>query len=55
MAAGIEKEEQADFLCAENCQKAQGNFFSRPLPAEEIEFLFYQFGNVLVNTCTFCG
>ncbi|GKU82314.1 EAL domain-containing protein [Niallia sp. NCCP-28] len=40
IAEGVERREQADFLLAANCHKAQGFYFSKPLPSEEINQLF---------------
>jgi len=37
IAEGIETQEQWDFLKSENCDFAQGYFFSKPLPAPELE------------------
>src|SRR5690606_34295209 len=37
IAEGVESEEQAEFLLNAECHKAQGYFFSRPLPAEDLE------------------
>ncbi|HLO62726.1 MAG TPA: EAL domain-containing protein, partial [Azonexus sp.] len=37
VAEGIETGRQADLLRALGCDSAQGYFFSRPLPAQEIE------------------
>jgi EAL domain-containing protein (putative c-di-GMP-specific phosphodiesterase class I) len=39
LAEGVETEEQRRFLIQEGYTKAQGYFFSKPLPAEEIEKL----------------
>ncbi|MFS0782487.1 EAL domain-containing protein [Bacillus sp. 1P06AnD] len=41
IAEGVESEEQADFLKKVSCQKAQGFFYSRPLPIEEIEQKYF--------------
>ncbi|PKG22212.1 diguanylate cyclase [Niallia nealsonii] len=40
IAEGVERKEQADFLLEANCHKAQGFYFSKPLPSEEINHLF---------------
>ncbi|MGG0644117.1 EAL domain-containing protein [Sporosarcina gallistercoris] len=37
IAEGVETQEQLDFLKSHNCDITQGYFFSKPLPAEEIE------------------
>lgn len=36
IAEGVEKLKQVDFLKEANCQKAQGFYFSRPVPIDEI-------------------
>ena len=36
IAEGVENQQQLDFLSARNCHYLQGNFFSRPLPADEL-------------------
>ncbi len=36
LAEGVEREEQRAFLLRVGCQEAQGYFFARPLPAEEL-------------------
>ncbi|MGM0902151.1 MAG: sensor domain-containing protein [Bacillota bacterium] len=40
IAEGIEKKEQAEFLLQNGCYLGQGYYYSRPLPAAEIEKLF---------------
>lgn len=40
LAEGVETEEQVEFLRARNCDKLQGYYFGRPMPAEEVEKLF---------------
>jgi EAL domain-containing protein (putative c-di-GMP-specific phosphodiesterase class I) len=40
LAEGVETEEQVLFLKARNCDKSQGFYFGRPMPAEELEKLF---------------
>jgi len=37
IAEGIETQEQWDFLKSENCDFAQGYFFSKPIPPTELE------------------
>jgi EAL domain-containing protein (putative c-di-GMP-specific phosphodiesterase class I) len=39
-AEGVETREQLDKITAEGCTEMQGDLFSRPLPAAEIERLF---------------
>jgi EAL domain-containing protein (putative c-di-GMP-specific phosphodiesterase class I) len=36
IAEGVETQEQADFLLAQNCHLMQGYFFSKPMNAEDI-------------------
>ena len=40
IAEGVEEIEQRDFLIEQGCDLIQGFFYSRPIPAEEIESLF---------------
>jgi EAL domain-containing protein (putative c-di-GMP-specific phosphodiesterase class I) len=40
LAEGIETEEQRQFLLAHGCALGQGFYFSRPVPADEIEALY---------------
>lgn len=35
IAEGVEREAQRDFLLRERCERAQGYFFARPMPAED--------------------
>jgi diguanylate cyclase (GGDEF)-like protein len=43
MAEGVETQEQADFLAANNCDYVQGYFYSLPLPHKEfVEFIEQQ-------------
>ena len=44
IAEGVEKNTQVEILKAANCQKAQGFFFSRPIPIEDINksYMNYQ-------------
>ncbi|UKS24681.1 EAL domain-containing protein [Paenibacillus sp. HWE-109] len=41
IAEGIETKEQLDILMDNDCQKIQGYYFSRPLPADEVEDVFF--------------
>ncbi|WP_372739286.1 EAL domain-containing protein [Neptunomonas sp.] len=43
VAEGVETQEQLDFLVQENCDYIQGFFFSKPLPAHEIEAYLEKF------------
>ena len=40
VAEGVETKEQLDYLTANDCDKVQGYWFSRPVPEPEIEKLF---------------
>lgn len=42
VAEGIETKEQMDTLITYNCDQAQGYYFCKPLPAGEVEKMFYQ-------------
>lgn len=37
IAEGAEQKEQVDFLLRENCHKIQGFYYSKPIPAREVE------------------
>ena len=37
LAEGVENQAQVDFLLAEGCDNAQGFYFSRPVPASQVE------------------
>ncbi|MGZ3241924.1 MAG: putative bifunctional diguanylate cyclase/phosphodiesterase, partial [Burkholderiaceae bacterium] len=37
LAEGVETKEQRDFLACHDCHMYQGNFFSRPLPVDQLE------------------
>ncbi|MED1949505.1 putative bifunctional diguanylate cyclase/phosphodiesterase [Brevibacillus centrosporus] len=41
IAEGIETKGQLDFLTENSCQEIQGYYFSRPLPAQEVEAAFF--------------
>lgn len=41
IAEGVETAEQLDFLKSEQCNQAQGYYFNRPLPAQDIEEIYY--------------
>uniref|UniRef100_UPI00406C9BED EAL domain-containing protein n=1 Tax=Weizmannia sp. FSL W8-0676 TaxID=2954703 RepID=UPI00406C9BED len=41
VAEGVEEQGQVKFLQSACCQKAQGYFFSRPVPAEEVEMQLF--------------
>jgi EAL domain-containing protein (putative c-di-GMP-specific phosphodiesterase class I) len=45
IAEGIETIEQVEFLKENSCEIGQGYFFSRPIPADQVEF-FLRNGNV---------
>ncbi|MCM3128411.1 EAL domain-containing protein [Paenibacillus provencensis] len=40
IAEGIETKDQLDILCRHNCREVQGYYFSRPLPASELERVY---------------
>lgn len=40
IAEGVENKEQKDFLVNANCQKAQGFYYSKPLPIDKIQEFF---------------
>jgi len=40
IAEGVEQDKQIEFLVENNCHQGQGYFFSKPLPAEEVEELY---------------
>jgi diguanylate cyclase (GGDEF)-like protein/PAS domain S-box-containing protein len=42
IAEGVENEEQAVFLQHAGCHKAQGFYFGKPVPAEEVERLYFR-------------
>ncbi|OPH58436.1 PAS domain S-box protein [Paenibacillus ferrarius] len=41
IAEGIETKEQLEILMENDCKKIQGYYFSRPLPADEVENVFF--------------
>ena len=46
IAEGVETIEQLDYLRAQGCNEAQGYYFNKPMPAAEIESLFYWSQNI---------
>ena len=42
IAEGVETEEQLEFLKLKQCNEAQGYYFNRPLPPEEIERIYQE-------------
>ncbi|WKA53937.1 putative bifunctional diguanylate cyclase/phosphodiesterase [Planococcus shixiaomingii] len=42
IAEGVETSEQLEFLKVRHCDQAQGYYFNKPLPAEEIERIYRQ-------------
>lgn len=40
VAEGVETEEQLGFLSAIGCDMVQGYYYSKPVPAEDIEMMF---------------
>ncbi|WJW76558.1 EAL domain-containing protein [Thiohalobacter sp. IOR34] len=42
MAEGVENQQQLDFLRLHDCHEAQGYYFSRPMPAAELETLLLE-------------
>jgi diguanylate cyclase (GGDEF)-like protein/PAS domain S-box-containing protein len=46
IAEGVETVEQLDYLRAQGCNEAQGYYFNKPMPAAEIESLFYWSQNI---------
>jgi diguanylate cyclase (GGDEF)-like protein/PAS domain S-box-containing protein len=41
IAEGVETEQQAEFLSEKGCKEGQGYLYCKPLPAEEIEALYF--------------
>ena len=39
IAEGVETKEQRDFLVENGCKKIQGYFYSKPIPADELELI----------------
>jgi diguanylate cyclase (GGDEF)-like protein/PAS domain S-box-containing protein len=44
IAEGVETEQQRDLLRAEGCEEAQGDYFSRPIPASAMDAFIAKFG-----------
>jgi EAL domain-containing protein (putative c-di-GMP-specific phosphodiesterase class I) len=42
IAEGVETQEQLDFLKSHHCDISQGYYFSKPLPADEIEKIYLE-------------
>ena len=42
IAEGVETDDQLEFLMLKQCNQAQGYYFNRPLPANEIEKIYHQ-------------
>jgi diguanylate cyclase (GGDEF)-like protein len=42
IAEGVETQEQLDFLISKGCYEAQGYYFSKPMPAEEITAFWHK-------------
>jgi EAL domain-containing protein (putative c-di-GMP-specific phosphodiesterase class I) len=47
IAEGVETQDQLDFLHRKGCDSAQGYFFSRPLPANEMVNWLHQYRGCL--------
>jgi EAL domain-containing protein (putative c-di-GMP-specific phosphodiesterase class I) len=41
IAEGVEKKDHVEILKAVNCEKAQGYYFSRPVPIESIIEMYF--------------
>ncbi len=46
VAEGVESAEQLRFLCQHNCDYIQGYFYSKPVPAADMETLLYHYRNL---------
>ncbi len=51
IAEGVEDAQARDFLLANQCDEAQGYWFSRPLPAETLTQLLQRAGHQLPLLC----
>ncbi|WP_246514334.1 EAL domain-containing protein [Exiguobacterium alkaliphilum] len=43
IAEGVETKAQAEFLKAEDCNQAQGYYYNKPMPAEELDSFLYRY------------
>ncbi len=48
IAEGIETSQQKDYLKALGCDEGQGYFFAKPLPTQEVESIFDDFGSLIL-------
>lgn len=46
IAEGVETQAQMNYLHSQGCDEIQGYYFSRPVPAAELERLLYEKGNI---------
>lgn len=47
IAEGVETKDQVEFLKTEQCNQAQGYYFNRPLPANELETFYHEYKQAL--------